>query len=66
MVFVLIWTIGDASSLSFQLMYQIHFVWEMSSGIVPQSKVQHHYQMWYHCLGNHYIKYILFLACLRI
>jgi hypothetical protein len=35
MVFVHAWTIGDASScLSSQLLYQVHFVCSMSSGII--------------------------------
>jgi hypothetical protein len=38
MMFVLAWTIGDASSLSCQSLYQFHFVWSMSSGIVTPPK----------------------------
>jgi hypothetical protein len=39
MVFVLAWTTGDASNLSCQLEYQVHFVYSrMSSGPLTQSK----------------------------
>jgi hypothetical protein len=34
MVFVRAWTIGDASSLSSQLLHQVHFVYSMSRGIM--------------------------------
>jgi hypothetical protein len=38
MVFVLAWTIGDASSLSSQSLYQFHFVCSMSCGIMKLPK----------------------------
>ncbi len=44
MVSVLAWTIGDASSLSCQSVYQVHFVCSMSSGIIA-TIVEHCYQM---------------------
>ncbi len=44
MVFVLVWTIGNASSMACQSL--VHLVYSsMSSGLLTQSKVQHHYQM---------------------
>jgi hypothetical protein len=36
MVFVHAWTIGDASSLSSQLLHQVHFVCSMSRGIMTR------------------------------
>jgi hypothetical protein len=39
MVFVLAWTTGDASNLSSQSQYQVHFVYSsMSTSIITQSK----------------------------
>jgi hypothetical protein len=39
MAFVLAWAIGDCIVvLSCESVYQVHFVWSMSSGIVTQSK----------------------------
>jgi hypothetical protein len=38
-VFVLAWTIDDASSLSWWLLYQFHFVCSLSSGIITPPKL---------------------------
>jgi hypothetical protein len=39
MVFVLVWTIGDASSLACQSLNQVHFIYSsMSGGLLAQSK----------------------------
>jgi hypothetical protein len=46
MVFVLAWTIGDASSQSCQSLYQSCFVCRMSSGIVAQSKFNTIIRFW--------------------
>jgi hypothetical protein len=43
MVFVLAWTIGDASSLSCQPPYRVDFVCSTSSGSI--TIVEHHCQM---------------------
>jgi hypothetical protein len=40
MVFVLAWTVGDASSLTCQSLNQVHLVYSsMSSGLLTQSKL---------------------------
>jgi hypothetical protein len=64
MVFVLAWTIGDASCLSCQSLYQFHFVWSMSSGILTPPKSDTVIRLWYHWKGGHGASLVILISWL--